>query len=253
MTGADLTSKVAVVTGARRGIGAAIADSLLGHGATVVLSGRDAEQVNAQVRDLEYVAAGRVQGCASDLTTEAGRVALLESAGTVDILVNNAGGFIRPGSTQDSTLHEWNEQLQVNLTVPFLLCQAALPGMVEQGWGRIINIGSIVAAAPQLGNAIGYVAAKSGLVGFTRQLAAEVAPHGVTANVISPGTVRTEHLKQYLAASDSVSESALAGSIPIGRLGDPEEIAGIVPYLTSKAGSFITGAVIDINGGAVRA
>lgn len=253
MTSLELTGKVAVVTGARRGIGAAITRALLTHGATVVACGRNADQVATQVRELTTLAPGRVIGYAGDLTTDTGRRALLETSGPVDILVNNAGGFTRVVDTVESTLDEWNEQIEVNLTIPFLLCQTVLPGMIERRWGRIVNIGSIVAAAPQNGNAIGYVAAKSGLVGFTRQMAAEVAPYGITANVVNPGTIKTEHLTEYFEASPTADEAAIASRIPIGRLGRPDEIAGVVPYLVSDTGGFVTGSVFDINGGAIHA
>ncbi|WAP54772.1 SDR family NAD(P)-dependent oxidoreductase [Streptomyces sp. S465] len=251
MTGQDLSGHVAVVTGARRGIGAAIAAVLLDHGATVVTGGRDGALLARQAEELGE--RGRVIPCAADLRTATGRTRLLEAAGRVDILVNNAGGFTRASTTRDTTPGDWQQQLEINLTIPFLLCQSVLPGMIERGWGRILNIGSVVASAPQLGNAIGYVAAKSGLVGFTRQLAAEVAGLGVTANVLNPGTVKTEHLDEYFAASDTVSEQTLSAAIPVGRLGRPDEIAAIVPYLVSDASGFLTGSVIDINGGAIHA
>ena len=194
----------------------------------------------------------RAEGFAGDLGTDEGRAALMSAAGQIDVLVNNAGGFLRATTTADSTEAEWEEQLRANLTLPFLLCRTVLPGMVERGWGRIVTIGSVTASAPQLGNAIGYVAAKSGLVGFTRQLAAEVAGTGVTANVVNPGTVATEHLPEYFDASQ-VSERDLAGRIPVGRLGRPREIAALIPYITSEDAGFLTGAVIDVNGGAVTA
>ncbi|MGX6509598.1 SDR family NAD(P)-dependent oxidoreductase [Rhodococcus sp. SJ-2] len=253
MTALDLTDRVAVVTGARRGIGAAIAATLLDHGATVVVCARNPTQVEEKVHQLDKRAPGRVRGCASDLTTAQGRTTLLQTVNAVDILVNNAGGFTRPVDTLNSTADEWNGHLAVNLTVPFLLCQSVLPGMIERGWGRIVNIGSIVTTAPQRDNAIGYVAAKSGLVGFTRQLALEVAAHGVTANVVNPGTIGTEHLADYFVESGGDGEAAMTSRIPMGRLGRPDEIAGVIPYLVSDAGGFITGSVIDINGGAVTA
>jgi NAD(P)-dependent dehydrogenase (short-subunit alcohol dehydrogenase family) len=245
-----LDGRVAVVTGAGRGIGAAIAAALVAEGAAVVLGGRDRERLAAQAARLS--AQGTATACAGDLTTPAGRDALIEAAGRVDILVNNAGGFVEAVTTADASREDWDRQIELNLTVPFLMCQAVLDGMVRRGWGRILNIGSVVATAPQAGNAIGYVAAKAGLVGFTRQLAVEVAGTGVTANVLNPGTVRTEHLLDYFAAS-GVAERDLAANIPVGRLGAPEEIASLVPALVGEGGGFLTGAVIDVNGGAVHA
>jgi NAD(P)-dependent dehydrogenase (short-subunit alcohol dehydrogenase family) len=241
--------RTAVVTGARRGIGAAIARVLLDHGAQVVICGRNARDLIAQA---EALGPGSTP-FAGDLRDPAARAELCRLAGPVDILVNNAGGFLRAATTADCTPEEWAEQIELNLSVPFELCRAFLPGMLRRGWGRIVNIGSIVAEAPQLGNSIGYVAAKAGLAGFTRQLAAEVAGSGVTANVINPGTIHTEHLSDYFAMSGTVSAQSLARRIPVGRLGRAEEVAALVPYLISDAGAFTTGSVFNVNGGAIHA
>lgn len=252
--GIDLAGRVALVTGARQGIGAAIAEALLDSGASVVITGRDPEQLAHSVRRLAYKAGEtQVRGFVGNVADEADVARLLQEVPAIDILVNNAGGFLRAVDTLDSTRAEWEQQLAVNLTGPFLICRAVLPGMMERKWGRIINIGSITASAPALGNAVGYVAAKAGLIGFTRQLALEVARHGVTVNAVNPGTVGTEHLHDYLATPGAVSHDALAASIPVGRLGRPQEIAGIVPYIASDLGAFMTGAVVEINGGALMA
>jgi NAD(P)-dependent dehydrogenase (short-subunit alcohol dehydrogenase family) len=247
-----LAGRNAVVTGACRGIGAAIAAVLVDHGAHVVVCGRRTDEVDERVKTLTS-SGGLAVGYAGDLSEAVHREGLLELAGPIDILVNNAGGFLRPVTTRDSTPAEWRDQLELNLTLPFLLCQLALPGMVERRWGRIVNIGSVTASAPQVGNAIGYVAAKAGLVGFTRQLAVEVAEYGVTANVVNPGTTATEHLAEYFASTDEVTEADLARRIPVGRLGRPEEVAGVIPFLVSEVGGFTTGAVIDVTGGAIHA
>lgn len=250
---ATAQGRTAIVTGARRGIGAAIAEALLETGAHVVVCGRNLDQVRATVAAFHGHGLTRAEAFADDLGTADGRASLIESFDPIDVLVNNAGGFLRASSTTDTTELEWEEQLRVNLTLPFLLCQAVLPGMLQRGWGRIVNVGSVVATAPQRGNAIGYVAAKTGLVGFTRQLALEVAGTGVTANVLNPGTVATEHLAEYFAASTAVREQDNSLRIPMGRFGRPREIAALVPYLASDDAAFLTGAVIDVNGGAVTA
>lgn len=251
--GISLAGRVALVTGARQGIGAAIAGALLESGATVVITGRDAGQVEQSVRRLSDEGGGAVRGFVGNVADEADIARLLREVPCIDILVNNAGGFLRAVDTLESTRDEWQQQLAVNLTGPFLICRAVLPGMIERHWGRIINIGSITASAPALGNATGYVAAKAGLIGFTRQLALEVARHGVTVNAVNPGTVATEHLRDYLSTEGAVSQDSLAASIPVGRLGRPREIAGIVPYIASDLGAFMTGAVVEINGGALMA
>lgn len=246
---AGLHGRTAVVTGARRGIGAAIARVLLDEGARVVVCGRDGPVLAEQAAALGPGAST----FAGDLRDPAARTRLAEFAGPAGILVNNAGGFLRAATTADCSAAEWAEQLELNLTVPFELCRLFLPGMLRGGWGRIVNIGSVVAEAPQLGNSIAYVAAKAGLVGFTRQLAAEVAGSGVTANVINPGTIHTEHLADYFAASADTSAQSLAQRIPVGRLGRAEEVAALVPYLVSDAGAFTTGSVFNVNGGAIHA
>jgi NAD(P)-dependent dehydrogenase (short-subunit alcohol dehydrogenase family) len=249
-----LKGRTAVVTGARRGIGAAIARVLLDQGVQVVMCGRDAPDLAAKAEALGPDAIP----FAGDLSDPAARARLREVAGPADILVNNAGGFLRASTTADCSAREWAEQIDLNLTVPFELCRAFLPGMLERGRGRIVNIGSLVAEAPQLGNSIGYVAAKAGLVGFTRQLAAEVAGSGVTVNVINPGTIHTEHLSDYFATMQATSPQAgpaesLARWIPVGRLGHAEEVAALVPYLVSDSGAFTTGSVFNVNGGAIHA
>lgn len=249
----SLDGKVALVTGARQGIGAAIAAALLESGASVVITGRDPQQVAQSVRLLGSESGKAVRGFVGNVADEADIARLLNDVPRIDILVNNAGGFLRAVDTLESTRDEWQQQLTVNLTGPFLICQAVLPGMIERKWGRILNIGSITASAPALGNAVGYVAAKAGLIGFTRQLALEVARHGVTVNAINPGTVATEHLRDYLATAGAVSHDSLTTTIPVGRLGAPQEIAGIVPYIASDLGAFMTGAVVEINGGALMA
>ena len=171
-----------------------------------------------------------------------------DHVGEIEVLVNNAGGFLRAGTTLDTPVEEWEEQLALNLTAPFLLTQAVLPGMLARGWGRIVTIGSVVAHAPARGNAAAYVAAKAGVVGWTRQLALETAGTGVTANIVNPGTTGTEHLDDYLRASDQVATD-LASGIPMGRLGRPAELAAAVRYLVGDDAGFTTGISIDVNGG----
>jgi NAD(P)-dependent dehydrogenase (short-subunit alcohol dehydrogenase family) len=189
---------------------------------------------------------------AGDLAADGTAAELVGAAerelGPVDILVNNAGGFVDPLTTLQTERSDWEDMVATNLTAPFLLTRAVLPGMLARGWGRIINIGSEVALSPMLGNAVAYSAAKAGLIGFTKHVALEVAGTGVTANVINPGTIGTEHLDDVFAGSD-VEADALAGSIPLGRFGTPDEVAGVVPFLASDLGAYTTGAVIGIDGG----
>ncbi|MGI6873351.1 SDR family NAD(P)-dependent oxidoreductase [Amycolatopsis sp. 3B14] len=246
----SLTGLTAVVTGGRQGIGAAIARALLRHGARVFVCGRSREGVAATVDAFRHEGLTSAHGFAGDLGEAEVRQELLRECGRADILVNNAGGFLEPTRALDTTLAEWEDQIRLNLTLPFLVCRDLLPPMVDNGWGRILNIGTVAATAPQLGNSAAYVAAKSGLVGFTRQLASEVAHLGVTANVINPGTILTEHLVDYLDSSGQ-REEVLAARIPVGRLGRAAEIGDLVPALVSRSAGFLTGAVIDVNGAAV--
>jgi NAD(P)-dependent dehydrogenase (short-subunit alcohol dehydrogenase family) len=248
-------NRVAVVTGARRGIGAAIASALAHAGIEVLLCARSHADETIRLAETITAATGcRTATFIGDLTDIEEIRRLHETAtaefGAVDILVNNAGGFIRSQTTTEAPLDDWQQQLTVNLTVPFQLTQAVLPGMLQRGWGRIINIGSVVARAPALGNAIGYVAAKAGLLGFSRQLALEVAGTGVTVNVVNPGTIATEHLQDHFRTMPPGTEAAIATTIPVGRLGTADEVAAILPYLVSEKSAFTTGASFDVTGGA---
>lgn len=187
-----------------------------------------------------------------DLLQDSVRARLLERVPQVDILVNNAGGFIDSFTAGDCPPGEWQAQLDANLTLPFRLMQAVLPSMTAHRWGRIINVGSVVATTPQVGNSIAYVAAKAGLLGLTKQVALEVAQFGVTVNIVNPGAILTEHLRDYFDASP-VKEQDLAARIPVGRLGLPDEVAAIIPFLASEAGAYTTGSSIDVNGGVIHA
>ncbi|WP_068321380.1 SDR family NAD(P)-dependent oxidoreductase [Janibacter terrae] len=235
------SSRVALVTGARRGIGAATVAALADAGLRVVAAVRAPTEVpGAELTVIgDVTRPGDVQRMLAEVR---------DHVGEIEVLVNNAGGFLRAGTTLDTPVEEWEEQLALNLTAPFLLTQAVLPGMLARGWGRIVTIGSVVAHAPARGNAAAYVAAKAGVVGWTRQLALETAGTGVTANVVNPGTTGTEHLDDYLRASDQVATD-LASGIPMGRLGRPAELAAAVRYLVGDDAGFTTGISIDVNGG----
>lgn len=235
------SSRVALVTGARRGIGAATVAALADAGLRVVAAVRAPMQVPAA----ELTVIGDVTR-PEDVQRMIAEVR--DRLGEIEVLVNNAGGFLRAGTTLDTPVEEWQEQLALNLTAPFVLTQAVLPGMLARGWGRIVTIGSVVAHSPALGNAAAYVAAKAGVVGWTRQLALETAGTGVTANVVNPGTTGTEHLDDYLRASDRAAAD-LASGIPMGRLGHPAEVAAAVRYLVGEDAGFTTGISIDVNGG----
>jgi len=240
----DLSGKTALVTGASGGIGGAIAKALHGQGAKVVLSGTRAEALEALKAELganAFIVPANLSDIAS---VEALPKAAEEAAGSgIDILVNNAG------ITKDNLFmrmkdEEWDQVIAVNLTAAFRLSRGVLRGMMKRRWGRIIQITSIVGATgnPGQGN---YAAAKAGLVGMTKSLAAEVASRNITANAIAPGFIQTAMTE---VLSDQQKE-LVSQRIPAGRMGMPQEIAAAVAYLASEEAAYVTGETIHINGG----
>jgi 3-oxoacyl-[acyl-carrier protein] reductase len=238
----DLTGKTALITGASGGIGGAIAKALHGQGATVVLSGTRAEALEAVRAEL---GANAFIATLSDIASvEALPKAAEEAAGApIDILVNNAG------ITKDNLFmrmkdEEWDQVIAVNLTAAFRLSRAVLRGMMKKRWGRIIQITSVVGATGNPGQA-NYAAAKAGLVGMTKSLAAEVASRNITVNAVAPGFIQT-------AMTDVLTDQQkemISGRIPAGRMGAPGEIAAAVAYLASQEAAYITGETIHVNGG----
>ena len=240
----DLTGKTALVTGASGGIGGAIARALHAQGAAIVLSGTRAEAleaVKAELGDRTFIVAANLSDAAS---VEALPKAAEEAAGAgIDILVNNAG------ITKDNLFmrmkdEEWEQVLAVNLTAAFRLSRAVLRGMMKKRWGRIIQISSVVGATgnPGQGN---YAAAKAGLIGMSKSLAAEVASRNITVNTVSPGFIQTSMTE---VLSDQLKEM-ISGRIPAGRMGLPAEIAAAVVYLASEEAAYVTGETIHVNGG----
>lgn len=241
----DLTGKVAIVTGASRGIGRATAVALAARGAHVVAAAR-ASHAEATVAEIAG-ASGRAEAAAVDVT-DAGSVealvaGVLERHGRVDILVNNAG-ITRDQLMLRMKRSDWDDVLATNLTGAFTCAQAVLKPMIRQRSGRIVNISSVVG---QMGNAgqANYAASKAGLLGFTKALAREVASRQVTVNAVAPGFVPTD-MTAAIAGRTLDEWSAL---IPIGRLGTPRDVAAAVCFLASDEASYITGQVIAVNGG----
>lgn len=239
----DLSGKVALVTGASGGIGAAIARTLHGAGATVVLSGTREGPLAALAAEL----GGRAHVVPCDLSDPVAVDALIgkaaEAAGVVDILVNNAG-ITRDGLAMRMSDADWQAVVDVNLTASFRLCRAAIRGMMKARWGRIVGISSIVGATGNPGQA-NYAAAKAGLVGMSKALAAEVASRGITVNVVAPGFIDTA----MTVGLNEAQRGAMMGRIPMGRMGTPEEVAAAVLYLSSTEAGYVTGATIHVNGG----
>ena len=238
-----LDDRVALITGASGGIGAAIARALHAQGATVVLSGTRVAALEALAAELGARAVVAPADLALPEAAESLIAAAEAAAGPLDILVNNAG-LTRDGLALRMKDADWQAVIEVDLAAPFRLARAALKGMLRRRVGRIISISSIVGATGNAGQA-NYAAAKAGLVGMSKALAQEVASRGVTVNVVAPGFIET-------AMTDVLPEAqrqALAQRIPLGRLGRPDDIAGAVVYLASDAAAWVTGATLHVNGG----
>lgn len=245
----DLTGRRALVTGSSRGIGLAIARSLLDSGAHVVVHGRGADSAGAAAAALaqEY-GTDAVSSAAFDVTDEdavAHGIQQLEEVGALDILVNNAGVQHREPML-DVSLENWDRVLRTNLTSAFLVGREAARAMIPRGHGAIVNICSVQTdlARPTIG---AYTAAKGGLRNLTKAMTAEWAPHGVRVNGVAPGYIRTE-LTQTLV-DDPAFNSWVLGRTPAGRWGEPEDIGGAVVWLSSDAARFVTGQVVFIDGG----
>ena len=241
----DLTDRVAIVTGASRGIGRAIAQQLARQGATVVAAARGD---NARpVADEIVAAGGRAEAVSLDVTGDGAAerlvAATLERHSRIDILVNNAG-IARDQLLLRMKRDDWDAVLATNLTAAFALSQAVLKPMVRQRGGRIISISSVVGQSGNPGQA-NYAASKAGLIGFTKALALEVASRGITANVVAPGLIETDMTR---ALTESARDE-WASKIPLRRLGTPADIASAVCFLASDEASYITGQVLAVNGG----
>ena len=244
MTGVDLKNRTAIVTGAARGIGLAIAQKLLACGAAVVLWDVDAAALDRAAASLK----GNVATAAVDVTSEtsiaAAFDALIRDAGRIDILINNAGitGGNAPLWQLDPAV--WRQVVEVNLIGPYLVCRAVAPHMIAAGYGRIVNIASI-AGKEGNPNASHYSASKAGLIGLTKSLAKELATTGVLVNCVTPAAARTEMFAQMTQAQIDY----MLSKIPMNRFVAAEEIAAMVAWLASEECSFSTGAVFDISGG----
>jgi NAD(P)-dependent dehydrogenase (short-subunit alcohol dehydrogenase family) len=243
-----LDGRVAVVTGASKGLGEAIALALAGAGARLALVARDAGQLEQAAAALRQGGA-EAEPFAADVRDES-QVAALAAAvearfGGVHILVNNAGVNVRKNLT-DFTLEEWRRVVDTNLTGVFLMCRAFLPLMKSHGYGRVLNLTSIMSHIA-LAQRTAYCASKAGLVGLTRALALEVASQGITVNGISPGPFETEMNTPLLA--DPEVNRFFTSRIPLGRWGKPEEVGKLALYLCSEEAGFITGTDVLIDGG----
>lgn len=237
----ELNGRIALVTGAGGGIGSAIVTALAQAGAHVLALDRDASALAKLTGVAELVVA--------DLSNpaEIGRTMhdILTLHGRIDVLVNNAG-ILSPNKLGDTTLEEWHRLMAINLDAALLLTQASIPAMKANGWGRIINISSYAWKSGGLTAGTSYAVSKAALVGLTYSTARELAPVGVTANAIAPAYVVSPMIMEQLSEEDRNRQLA---AIPVGRLCEPEEVAHTVRFLASPLSGFMTGVVIDMNGG----
>lgn len=247
----DASRGIALVTGAASGIGKAIAQALLRGDCRVVAVDR---QPTAWASACSSATGERLYAVVADITDHAAMRGLKDEVerrwGPVSILVNNAA--ISPKQANgysagiiEITQTEWNTVFQVNLTAALVLCQEFLPGMRRQGWGRIINITSLAGRTKSISAGASYMASKSGLIGLTRAIAAEMGPFGITANCVAPGRIVTE----MSMTAGAEANAKIAEQVPVRRLGRSEEVAEAVVYLAGERAGYVNGAVIDINGG----
>lgn len=244
----DLSGKVALVTGASKGLGKAIALALAEAGARVALTSRD-ETLLGEVARTIRAGGAQAEVFPADVSDEPQVLALEQTVsarlGPVQILINNAGINLRKPVTA-FTLEEWNRLLATNVTSAFLMCRAFVPGMKGSGYGRILNLTSIMSHVALPGRT-GYCTSKAALLGFTKALALELAPEGITVNGISPGPCATE-MNQPLLDNPELTQFFLS-RVPLARWGRPEEVGQLALYLCSEAAGFITGTDILIDGG----
>jgi 2-hydroxycyclohexanecarboxyl-CoA dehydrogenase len=240
----SLEGRRALVTGAAGGIGSAIARDLDSLGAAVIVADLNLEGATAVARELRAGTALEVQLTEPD--SVGGLAAASLEGGTVDILVNCAG-WERIVPFLESEPAEWDRQIAINLRAPIQLCHALLPGMIEGGWGRLINIASDAGRVGSSGESV-YSACKAGLLGLTKTLARETARGGVTVNAVSPGPTDTPLLQAVKEKSPKFIE-ALKRGIPVGRLGEAADVAAAVAFLCTPRAEYITGQTLSVNGG----
>jgi len=256
-----IDGRAALLCGSSSGLGLAIAEALAAEGCRVALNGRDRARLDRAVERVTASATREVAGLAADVSRPDAVEALVADVtarfGQLDILLCNAGG---PPATsfRDAPASSWQAAVDLNLLSTVNLCRAAVPGMRERGWGRIVCLTSVAAKQP-LGDLILSTTARAGVVGFAKALADEVAPDGITVNTILPGYMRTDRVQELLqqraatlAESTETIHRRLVANIPMKRMGEPAELAAVVAFLVSGPASYLTGAAIQIDGGFIR-
>jgi NAD(P)-dependent dehydrogenase (short-subunit alcohol dehydrogenase family) len=242
----DLSGLKVLVTGASRGIGKAIAVDMAGHGATVMCTGRDQSTLDRTVNGI-IADGGTAHSVTCDLSDPISARSLVEETiarlGGLDVVVNNAG----LGGASGDALDAWQLIIAVNLTAPFVICDAAAEHFKQQRSGKLINIGSILGLVADPGSPTPYIAAKHGLIGMSKSFAANLARFDIQVNVVAPGYVPTEMTKEDYADSDM--NKSIVARTPLGRWGSETDVVGIVTFLASDAAAFITGQTICVDGG----
>lgn len=239
-----LYGKIALVTGGARGIGFAIAQSLSRQGAMVIIADIDEKGANEAANQLDNKAVGMGIDISKIEQIKKLMQTVIDKYSQIDILVNNAG-ILHTSKIADVTEADWDKVMSINLKGAFFMTQQVLEHMKSRNYGRIINISSLAGRNGGFEVGIAYTASKAGMIGISRNIARKMAPHGITVNVVAPGPTKSRITEQF---SDEAMASLLE-NIPVKRLGDPHEIAETVAFLASDAASYITGAVIDVNGG----
>ena len=244
-----LTDRRALVTGGSKGLGKVFAMTLAEAGADVAIAARNVEEARGTAAEIAGATGRKVRAFAADVSLAAEVDRLIGNAedaiGGIDILINNAGNNIR-GSAHELSEADWDTVLDLNLKSPFMLARRLAPKMAERGWGRIINLGSILSSIGVPGRTP-YASSKAGILGLTRVLALEYATKGVTVNAICPGPFATDMNKPLL--EDPEKYRAFVAKIPMGRWGELHEIAGAALFLASDAASYVTGSALYVDGG----
>ncbi len=244
-----LDGRTALVTGGSQGLGRIISETLAQAGANIVVVSRSLDKCQVAAEEIGTATSVRTLALNADVTKAEDIARLAESVeqkmGTVDILINCAGLNIR-GPVSELTEKDWDDVLTINLKSPFLMSKEFGPKMVKRGWGRIVNLGSILSSIG-IANRTPYASSKAGVLGLTRTLAMEFAPHGVTVNALCPGPFATEMNRPLL--NDPAQYQAFVAKIPMGRWGELDEIRGAALFLASNASSYMTGNTLYVDGG----
>jgi len=247
------SEKVSVITGGGDGIGWEVAKSLHNEGHTIVITGRREEVLRQRVDELNAVSRGRCLSIVVDHTHKDSSATVVEKVlgnfGQIDVLINNVGGSL-PILSLISGEEQFDAEIDLNLKPAAKMTFAVSEIMKSQRFGRIVNVGSLAGRSKSLISGPGYAAAKAALEALTRYSATELAPFNVTVNLVAPGLISTDRALTRINSLDNRLSEKQMSSIPVGRIGKPEEVAAAVCFLASDADSFITGAILDVNGGA---